>query len=91
MSERISELPALADKAFFSMEKRLKEMLAVVRNAKESRHSSDLYSDVAMQILDGAEELTGAAEALQKYEAIVLEFEDKKVYAQIPRPGSHFS
>ena len=91
MSERISELPALADKAFFSMEQRLKEMLAVVRKAQESRHSSDLYSDVAMQVLDGTEELTGAAEALQKYEAIVLEFEDKKVYAQIPRPGSAFS
>ena len=91
MSERISEIPALADRAFFSMEKRLKEMLAVVRNAKESRHSSDLYSDVAMQVLDGTAELTGAAQALQKYEAMILEFEDQKVYAQIPRPGSQFS
>ena len=91
MSERISEIPALADRAFFSMEKRLKEMLAVVRNAKESRHSSDLYADVAMQVLDGTAELTGAAQALQKYEAMILEFEDQKVYAQIPRPGSQFS
>tara|TARA_X000001382_G_scaffold53685_1_gene36636 strand:+ start:107 stop:382 length:276 start_codon:yes stop_codon:yes gene_type:complete len=91
MSERISEIPGLADRAFFSMEKRLKEMLAVVRNAKESRHSSDLYADVAMQVLDGTAELTGAAQALQKYEAMILEFEDQKVYAQIPRPGSHFS